>query len=114
MFQISTSSIGEAIRPKMYCTSFSDTDGVSSSESNTDSRLSNALPKSSIPSGYVHGDTAHPQSVDHHNVPEPPRQPRDNSANKNLDRRQKEFRFTRIKAPTRPGKYNKSETKQSD
>ena len=104
IFQLSTSSMREAIRPKMYCTSSSDTDGASSSESNTDSRLANALPKSAISSGYVHSDTAHPQSVDHHNVPEPPRQPRDNSPNKNLDRRQKEFRFSRIKAPTRPGK----------
>ena len=44
-------------------------------------------------------------SVNLHHVPEPPRQSRENSTNKNLGRRQKDLRFSRIKTPKRPGKY---------
>ena len=46
----------------MCCTS-SEKDGSRSSESNDISRLSKALPKSSIPSRYFHSDAGHSQSV---------------------------------------------------
>jgi hypothetical protein len=44
--------------------------------------------------------------VHHDRVPQPPKQSRERTRNGNLERRQRDTRSSRMKTPTRPGKFN--------